>query len=119
MPDAMARSAVYALDPDAGRPRAHRYAIVAGPYDVPIQRDMVGHLDVDSIGVGAVSRRCNLRVPDRYAAAPKDQYVKQLAVQRCYPADEHICRPTDCYRLHMHRAPTLLAHNSLAFVLKH
>lgn len=56
---------------------------------------MVGLLDVDPVGVGAVSGGRDLRISNGYARAPEDQNVKQLAVQRGDAADEHIFRPAD------------------------
>ncbi|RRT56261.1 hypothetical protein B296_00024064 [Ensete ventricosum] len=78
------------FDPDVGGSFANGDAVVAGLYAGVDHGHVARFLDVDAVGVGAVSRGADGRALYLDAAAAKDGDVEELAVKRGQAADQYL-----------------------------
>lgn len=88
----MARAALDILDPHIGGTRPHGDAVVAGPHGRSGDRDEARHLDMDTVGVGAVARCCDGCTLQCDATASEDGHVEELAVDQLYATQQEVLR---------------------------
>lgn len=79
----MSWAAIDLLDPEIGRARPDRDAVVTRPNARAGNGHACGHLDMDSVGVGAISQCSDLDILYRDVAAAVDHNVVELAVYGC------------------------------------
>lgn len=108
----MAWSTCNVFNPQISGAGADGDAIVTGLNFRVEDGDVGGHLDMDAVGVGAVSGGHDLHALRFYVLASLDHYVEHLTIHRGQPTNDYVFRATElqCLKINTAKEDQLINH---------